>query len=329
MPTGYPYTMTLYAQVLRIDGTYIDSDASMLAAFGPNGGCRGAFTPIQGPKGRLFALTIASNQSSEKGITLQVFDADAGQALPIAETLDFAVEAVLPSITGLKAPMQLHIDESAILWTITVAGCSADKARAARGQTVSLAAVLPEGEDEADYDFEWQSQPTVDFAAAGAAASFEMPGEPISVTCAATRKTPTNTDTCRILYLKEGWNLVVLSLMPDEASIAQLRKYPAMTLDTTNQTYIQVQDFSAENLYWIYSSETETEPLIVTGEPAEQSMPQDSHVWAPYGTYPETLLEGYEIIQWLEGSFQHLPMPQLLPGHGYFLRRSASPSIDE
>ena len=108
MPSGYAYTMTCYVQVVRPDGSSIDSPGCRLAVFGAGGECRGAFSPIQGPGGRLFMMIVASNQVEETGLEWQVFDAEIGAVLAIEETLDFVNDGILPSLEGLKNPMQLH-----------------------------------------------------------------------------------------------------------------------------------------------------------------------------------------------------------------------------
>ena len=109
--TGYQYNMTFYAQVLRVDGTYIDSEESILAVFDADGVCRGTITPIDGPKGRLFQLGIASNATAEAGLTLMVLDALTGEVCPIQETVDFANDAIVPE-DGIVNPLQLHVSEN-------------------------------------------------------------------------------------------------------------------------------------------------------------------------------------------------------------------------
>ena len=106
--TGAQYNMTFYAQVLRPDGTAIDGEASILAAFGEDGECRGAITPIDGPAGRLFQLGIASSSATESGLSLRVLDSLTGEVCPIRETVDFANDAIVPE-GGLTNPLVLHV----------------------------------------------------------------------------------------------------------------------------------------------------------------------------------------------------------------------------
>ncbi|MBR4124956.1 MAG: hypothetical protein IKR13_02025, partial [Victivallales bacterium] len=68
-------------------------------------------------------------------------------------------------------------------YAVTAEGCTADREAAARGEAVNLAAVLPPDAEVADYDFAWSAVPEVEFTDNGITASFEMPAEPITVTC--------------------------------------------------------------------------------------------------------------------------------------------------
>ena len=109
--TGYQYNMTFYAQVLRPDGMPIEADDSILAVFDAEGVCRGAITPIDGPKGRLYQLGIVSDQTTESGLVLRVLDALTGEVYPIEETVDFANDAIVPE-DGIVNPLQLHVSEN-------------------------------------------------------------------------------------------------------------------------------------------------------------------------------------------------------------------------
>jgi len=105
---GYQYNMTLYAQVLRADGTPIEHERSVLAAFDAHGRCRGTITPIDGPNGRLFQLGIAADITPEPGLVLKVLDAVSGETYIIAETVDFASDTQLPE-DGITKPLVLHV----------------------------------------------------------------------------------------------------------------------------------------------------------------------------------------------------------------------------
>jgi len=107
-PSGFQYNMTLYAQIQRLDGSLVEQDASVLAAFGPAGECRGLISPIDGPNGRLFQMSIASDRLTEAAITLKVLDALTGEVHDIAETVDFSSDAIMPE-DGIVHPLVLHV----------------------------------------------------------------------------------------------------------------------------------------------------------------------------------------------------------------------------
>ncbi len=107
-PSGFQFNMTLYAQVLREDGTLVEQDESLLAAFGADGECRGVIAPIDGPNGRLFQMYIASNSLTEAGLALKVLDALTGEVHDIMEAIDFTSDAVVPG-DGIVNPMALHV----------------------------------------------------------------------------------------------------------------------------------------------------------------------------------------------------------------------------
>ena len=204
-------------------------------------------------------------------------------------------------------------------YPVTAAGCAADRAEAPRGATVTLTALLPEGALAAGYDFEWSSTPAVEFTEGEGTASFTMPAAAVSVTCTATEKPPQDSATLRVLHLEAGWNLVMLSLVPDEESQAKLRAYPAMALDPLNHMYVRARELTADGLFWLYAAEPAR--LVVTGEAATMAPPREGHDWQPYGTFPSVMLVGFELWQWLDGILQSPSEPQIVPGRGYFIRR--------
>lgn len=106
--SGYQYNMTYYAQVLRPDGTAVEADDSILAVFDAEGECRGTMTPIEGPNGRLFQMSIASNHTAESGLFFKVLYTESGEIFPIVETVDFVNDAIVPE-DGIINPMKLHV----------------------------------------------------------------------------------------------------------------------------------------------------------------------------------------------------------------------------
>ncbi|MBP5300769.1 MAG: hypothetical protein J6Y80_05125, partial [Victivallales bacterium] len=135
----------------------------------------------------------------------------------------------------------------------------------------------------------------------------------------ATEKPPQDSATLRVLHLEAGWNLVMLSLVPDDESQAKLRAYPAMALDPLNHMYVRAREFTADGLLWLYAAEPAR--LVVTGEAATMAPPREGHDWQPYGTFPSAMMEGFELWQWLDGAFLRLDEPHAKPGEGYYLRK--------
>jgi len=93
-PIGREFSMTVYA-VVETKGQRIDEAGSMLAAFDVDGVLAGVAEPIDGPVGRLYVLTIWSDQTSLPGLELRVFDSARNEVVEIRETLDFEVNAIL------------------------------------------------------------------------------------------------------------------------------------------------------------------------------------------------------------------------------------------
>jgi hypothetical protein len=202
-------------------------------------------------------------------------------------------------------------------YAVTATGATADKTTVPRGEVVTVSAVLPEGTTVSDYDISWSSTPTVQFTAGDGTASFEMPAEAVSVICVLIEKPLEDNAIQRVLHLKKGWNPVVLSLIPDAASIVRLRNFPAMKLDAAHHVYVQAREFSAHELFWLYASKSMR--IIVTGEAAVMPLPQAEKM-QPYGTFPATTLEGHDLWQWLNGIFRLMSEPIVEPGRGYFVK---------
>ena len=113
-PEGYAYTLSLLARVLAPDGeSYIETTGSVLAAFGPDGACRGVVEGKASSGGVfIYRLSIASNSTSESGITLRILDSRAGEVYDIRETIDFKANEVIgttasPRILNAKPDTQV------------------------------------------------------------------------------------------------------------------------------------------------------------------------------------------------------------------------------
>lgn len=206
-------------------------------------------------------------------------------------------------------------------YAVTANGSVADKATVARGETVTVTAIVPDGEEPELWEAVWSSEPTVEFVAADALnATFAMPSEAVTVTCTLVERELEETATRRVLRLRPGWNAVVLSLAPDDASAAKLRRLHAMALDALNHIYVQAMEFSADRLYWLYA--TEARRVLVTGAAADgPALPSaGGKEWQPYGAFPTTTLEGFVLWQWQEGAFRLTQPPTAEPGRGYFVK---------
>ena len=206
-------------------------------------------------------------------------------------------------------------------YAVTAEGAVADKATVARGETVTVTAIVPDGEEPELWAAVWSSEPTVEFASADALnATFAMPTEAVTVTCTLVERELEETATRRVLRLRPGWNAVVLSLAPDDASAAKLRRLHAMALDALNHIYVQTTEFSADRLYWLHT--TEARRVLVTGAAADGPVLPSAggKEWQPYGAFPTTTLEGFVLWQWQEGAFRLTQPPTAEPGRGYFVK---------
>ena len=109
-PEGYAYSLSLYAQVVDLNGGFIASKGSTLAAFDAQGNCRGLKEVATNARGvTLYQLSVSSNEVSEEGLKLRIFDAETGEVSDIAETLDFTANAIIPASGGASHPQVFHV----------------------------------------------------------------------------------------------------------------------------------------------------------------------------------------------------------------------------
>jgi hypothetical protein len=190
--------------------------------------------------------------------------------------------------------------------------------------TVVFTAILPDGTSEEDYEYSWTSDPDLEFSGSGRTISvprsliyaYIWQGIPVAVTCTITEKPAEHTATRRTLHLQQGWNLVVLSLLPDTESLEKLNAFTAWTLNSTGNACVKAQEFFPHDIYWLYVPESQT--LVLTGTPAETPPPQDDG-WRPYGAYPETQLADFDVWKWQGGQLVHQADSKIEPGYGYFI----------
>ena len=194
--------------------------------------------------------------------------------------------------------------------------------------TVGFTAVLPDGTNEEDFEYAWSSEPELEFSSEGRTVSLPLQtiyaliwqGTSVAVTCTITEKE--NTATRRTIHLQQGWNLVVFSLLPDQESLAKLQDFPAWTQGATEKTFVQAQEFSPYGIYWLFASAPQ--PLVLTGEATETPAPQEDDGWRPFGAYPATQLQDFNVWKWQDGQFVLQPDAQIEPGWGYFVQRKGN-----
>ena len=192
--------------------------------------------------------------------------------------------------------------------------------------TVVFTAVLPDGASEEDCEYAWSSEPELEFSGEGRMVSLPLntifaliwQGTPVTVVCDATEKSPEHTATRRTLYLKNGWNLLVLSLLPDTDSLEKLQNF--WTFGFTGDAFVQTREFSPHGIYWLYATAPQT--LVLTGEATETPMPEEVDGWQPFGAFPATQLQDFDVWKWQDGQFLPQPDSQIEPGQGYFARKS-------
>ena len=122
-PEGYAYSLSLYAQVQDLNGDFIASKGSTLAAFDANGVCRGIKEVATNARGvTLYQMSVSSNDVSENGLKLRIFDAETGEVSDIAETLDFTANAIIPASGGASHPQVFHVKAPYVMTAAIVIG---------------------------------------------------------------------------------------------------------------------------------------------------------------------------------------------------------------
>ena len=112
-PTGKLYTMVIHAKVLLSEGGFLEAPGSKLAAFKKNE-CRGVFEIFDGPSGKQFQLSVASDLENEADMIYMAYDASENKIYEITENLDFIFNTTLGKIQDpvyLSVGAVLGIDE--------------------------------------------------------------------------------------------------------------------------------------------------------------------------------------------------------------------------
>ncbi len=184
---------------------------------------------------------------------------------------------------------------------------------AAKGEEVTMTAVLPGGADPADYAVAWSVTPDVELDIDGFSATFIMPAGNVTVTA-----TLTQINMNLPFSLKAGWNMVYLPIVPDADSITELASIEMQIFRLEAGVLVHVETLTPGTFHWVYVA-ADTAELELHGAAIVCPLPTRPS-WTPSGITDAELPAGYDNLDW-NGSFFHIaPPPAALPGQGYILR---------
>ena len=207
-PEGMQNSMSLSLVVRRADGTRIESYGSVVGVFDRRGGCRGVAslrTTAWGAK--VYQGQVFSNEASERGWSIKVWNTGEGMARSIAETVDFIQDDAWGTA---REPREVHAAHRVFLDGV-------DKGWYDYLQEVTIAAPVPRRKvfdtwaaDGMEVPYEMQSvNPLV----------FTMPDNEVRLYSS-------------FMYpnflawtLKKGWNWVSVNLEPNADISYVLREY--------------------------------------------------------------------------------------------------------
>ena len=145
--SNYQYNMVVYASIQNAQGVSLEADGNLLAAFDANGVCRGVIDPLDiGIGVKVYQLTVCSDDATESGLTLKLWDAATNTIYDVNGTIDFKSDT---EIGLLWEPQVYTVVETAVKFDVaanvigdgTVTGAGAYEA----GETVTLVATPAEG----------------------------------------------------------------------------------------------------------------------------------------------------------------------------------------
>ena len=145
--SNYQYNMVVYASIQNAQGVSLEADGNLLAAFDANGVCRGVIDPLDiGIGVKVYQLTVCSDDATESGLTLKLWDAATNTIYDVNGTIDFKSDT---EIGLLWEPQVYTVVETAVKFDVaanvigdgTVTGAGAYEA----GETVTLTATPAEG----------------------------------------------------------------------------------------------------------------------------------------------------------------------------------------
>ena len=174
--SNYQYNMVVYASIQNAQGVSLEADGNLLAAFDANGVCRGVIDPLDiGIGVKVYQLTVRSDDATESGLTLKLWDAATNTIYDVNGTIDFKSDT---EIGLLWEPQVYTVVETAVKFAVvanvigdgTVTGAGAYEA----GEMVTLVAAPAEG-----FVFcGWSTTPV----SMEATYSFMMPEEAVTLT---------------------------------------------------------------------------------------------------------------------------------------------------
>ena len=174
--SNYQYNMVVYASIQDAQGVSLEADGNLLAAFDANGVCRGVIDPLDiGIGVKVYQLTVRSDDATESGLTLKLWDAATNTIYDVNGTIDFKSDT---EIGLLWEPQVYTVVETAVKFDVaanvigdgTVTGAGSYEV----GEAVTLTATPAEG-----YVFCGWSTTPVTMATTYA---FTMPEEAVTLT---------------------------------------------------------------------------------------------------------------------------------------------------
>ena len=106
----------------------------------------------------------------------------AGVAWSFSQSVEFTQDGLTATFTMPNMAVEAKAKVKVLINKVTSEGCVANVEKAAKGDEVTVRAVLPEGlEEDQVYDVAWYFSPSVEFRKDGVTATFTMPDEAVDV----------------------------------------------------------------------------------------------------------------------------------------------------
>ena len=145
--SNYQYNMVVYASIQNTQGVSLEADGNLLAAFDANGVCRGVIDPLDiGIGVKVYQLTVCSDEATESGLTLKLWDAATSTIYDVNGTIDFKSDT---EIGLLWEPQVYTIVETEAKYAVTATvvgnGSVTGAGDYAAGEAVTLTATADNG----------------------------------------------------------------------------------------------------------------------------------------------------------------------------------------